>query len=577
MLYILIIVQLKYINTLAYLKKNQFFFILLLFWSVLWTSLNSYPVEIFPISLKKEFKIYDIFKLIFNSRIYIPLIFTNIVLIILLFKIQLFKKNYFLIIYILFFLSQLIGIALYDFKNFNMERIYLVIQAFNALLILYIANNILDEEQIKKFFLINFSFLIIITIIYLPIIYIDYFNNTNFYLYGSQTWSEYFMNENIIRVTGLARIIALIAIILFVKLNNHISNFSKLILIILLIFFGITIWGLQSRLTFLCLTVVLFIYFTLFLRKNILKYFITIFIISFFSVEGFNTIANFKYLNSVTHVKKILDDKSLKDIATKLKLPVTDVEKILDDKGLKDIATKLKLPVTDVEKILNEKSLKDISTKNQDRKKIEDIASKLKLSATDVEKILSKERKNQESRLKKTFNAFKDGQHVTGKNTVVDTLEYVSSARTLIWNKIIKNYEYKRLFGYGPQADRHVILKIKKKDPGPGGFMSNASSSFFYAFICGGYFSLFLLILLNIHALYLMFIYLRNKIYKNNNSIVIKSTFLVLIFLMIRSIFENSYSLFSLDYLLFVSSIIIFEKLLKNDKINPYKISTLHS
>ena len=554
MLYILIIVHLKYINTLAYLKKNQFFFILLLFWSVLWTSLNSYPVEIFPISLKEEFKIYDIFKLIFNSRIYIPLIFTNIVLIILLFKIQLFKKNYFLIIYILFFLSQLIGIALYDFKNFNMERIYLVIQAFNALLILYIANNILDEEQIKKFFLINFSFLIIITIIYLPIIYIDYFNNSFFYLYGSQTWSEYFMNENIIRVTGLARIIALIAIILFVKLNNHISNFSKLILIILLIFFGITIWGLQSRLTFLCLTVVLFIYFTLFLRKNILKYFITIFIISFFSVEGFNTIANFKYLNSVTHVKKILDDKSLKDIATKLKLPVTDVEKIL-----------------------NEKSLKDISTKNQDRKKIEDIASKLKLSATDVEKILSKERKNQESRLKKTFNAFKDGQHVTGKNTVVDTLEYVSSARTLIWNKIIKNYEYKRLFGYGPQADRHVILKIKKKDKGPGGYMSNASSSFFYAFICGGYFSLFLLILLNIHALYLMFIYLRNKIYKNNNSIVIKSTFLVLIFLMIRSIFENSYSLFSLDYLLFVSSIIIFEKLLKNDKINPYRTSTLHA
>jgi len=497
MLYILIIVQLKYINTLAYLKKNQFFFILLLFWSVLWTSLNSYPVEIFSTSLKEEFKIYDIFKLIFNSRIYIPLIFTNIVLIILLFKIKLFKKNYFLIIYILFFLSQLIGIALYDLKNFNIERIYLVIQAFNALLILYIANNILDEEQIKKFFLINFSFLIIITIIYLPIIYIDYFGNSTFYLYGSQTWSKYLMNENIIRVTGLARIISLIAIILFVMLNNHISNISKLILIILLIFFGISIWGLQSRLTFLCLTVVLFIYFTLFLRKNILKYFITIFIIIFFSIEGFNTIANFKF-------------------------------------------------------------------KNQESKKI------------DLE-ISDKERRIEESRLKKTFIAFRDGQHLADGEKVVDTLEFASSARNLIWKKIIKNYEYKRLFGYGPQADRHVILKIKKKEPGPGGYMSNASSSFFYAFICGGYFSLFLLILLNIHALYLMFIYLRNKIYKNNNSIVIKSTFLILIFLMVRSIFENSYSLFSLDYLLFVSSIIIFEKLLKSDKINPYKISTLHS
>ena len=546
MLYILIIVQLKYINTLAYLKKNQFFFILLLFWSVLWTSLNSYPVEIFPISLKKEFKIYDIFKLIFNSRIYIPLIFTNIVLIILLFKIQLFKKNYFLIIYILFFLSQLIGIALYDFKNFNMERIYLVIQAFNALLILYIANNILDEEQIKKFFLINFSFLIIITIIYLPIIYIDYFSNFSFYLYGSQTWSQSFMNENIIRVTGLARIISLIAIILFVNLNNHISNISKLILIILLIFFGISIWGLQSRLTFLCLTVVLFIYFTLFLRKNILKYFITIFIIIFFSIVGFNTIANFKLKNQ-------------------------------EDKKIENIAKKIGISIADVKKILGKESLKDISTKNQEDKKIKDIAKKLEISIADVKKMSDRERRNEESRLKKTFTAFKDGQHLTEANKVVDTLEFASSARTLIWNKIIKNYEYKRLFGYGPQADRHVILKIKKKESGPGGYMSNASSSFFYAFICGGYFSLFLLILLNIHALYLMFIYLRNKIYKNNNSIVIKSTFLILIFLMIRSIFENSYSLFSLDYLLFVSSIIIFEKLLKNDKINPYKISTLHS
>ena len=546
MLYILIIVQLKYINTLAYLKKNQFFFILLLFWSVLWTSLNSYPVEIFPISLKKEFKIYDIFKLIFNSRIYIPLIFTNIVLIILLFKIQLFKKNYFLIIYILFFFSQLIGIALYDFKNFNMERIYLVIQAFNALLILYIANNILDEEQIKKFFLINFSFLIIITIIYLPIIYIDYFSNFSFYLYGSQTWSQSFMNENIIRVTGLARIISLIAIILFLMLNNHISNISRLTLIILLIFFGISIWGLQSRLTFLCLTVVLFIYFTLFLRKNILKHFITIFIIIFFSIEGFNTIANFKSKNQ-------------------------------EGKKIEDVAKKLEISIADVKKILGEESLKDISTKNQEDKRIEVISKRLGISIVDVKKITDIEKRNEESRLKKTFTAFKDGQHVTEQNTVVDTLEFASSARTLIWNKIIKNYEYKRLFGYGPQADRHVILKIEKNEPGPGGYMSNASSSFFYAFICGGYFSLFLLILLNIHALYLMFIYLRNKIYKNNNSIVIKSTFLILIFLMIRSIFENSYSLFSLDYLLFVSSIIIFEKLLKNDKINPYKISTLHS
>jgi hypothetical protein len=72
-----------------------------------------------------------------------------------------------------------------------------------------------------------------------------------------------------------------------------------------------------------------------------------------------------------------------------------------------------------------------------------------------------------------------------------------------------------------------------------------------------------------------MFIYLKNKIYKNNNNLIFKSTFLILVFLMVRSIFENSYSLFSLDYLLFISSIIIFEKLLKYEKVNSYKTSTI--
>jgi hypothetical protein len=468
--------QLKYINTLVYLKKNQLFFILLLFWSFLWASLNSYPVEIYPLTFEQEFNIYKLFKSIFNSRIYIPLLFTSIGLIIILFKIQIFKKNYFLIIYILFFLSQLIGLALYDFENFTIERIYLVIQALNALLILYIANNILNRDQIKKFFLINIIFLVIIVIFYLPLIYIDYFNHENFYLYSSRTWSENFIDEPIIRVTGLARILSLISFIILLKLITNISNFTKLVLILLLIFIGMSFWGLQSRLAFVCFVITLLIYFILFLRKKIFINLITIFLIIFFSIAGFNYIAKYK--------------------------------------------------------------LKSDNVVN--------------------------------NRILLTINALKEG-HFSNN---IDGIRYATSARNIIWLKIIKDYDYKKIFGYGPQADRYVILKPVVDKLGSG-FMSNASSSFFYAFICGGYFSFFLLILLNIHALYLMFIYLKNKIYKNNNNLVIKSTFLILVFLMIRSIFENSYSLFSLDYLLFVSSIVIFEKLLKNNKINSYKTSTL--
>ena len=350
----------------------------------------------------------------------------------------------------------------------------------------------MNGNQIKKFFLINIIFLVIIVIFYLPLIYIDYFNHNNFYLYNSQTWSESFIDEPIIRVTGLARILSLILLIILLKLITNISNFTKLVIVLLSIFIGISIWGLQSRLAFACYAITLLIYFILFVRKKIFINLVTIFLIIFFSIEGFNYIAKHKMSNKS-------DDK--------------------------------------------------MSNKTDD-----------KMSSN-----------RPDDRLLSTLKLLNNSNDL---NEFSNNVTYATSARNKIWLKIIKDYDYKKIFGYGPQADRHVILSTSN-DKLDSGFMSNASSSFFYAFICGGYFSFFLLILINIHALYLMFIYLKNKIYRNNHNLVINSTFLIIIFLMLRSIFENSYSLFSLDYLLFVSSIVIFEKLLKNDQINSYKTSTL--
>ena len=43
------------------------------------------------------------------------------------------------------------------------------------------------------------------------------------------------------------------------------------------------------------------------------------------------------------------------------------------------------------------------------------------MSVADIKKILGKERRNEESRLKKTFKAIKDGQHVTQRNTADPT------------------------------------------------------------------------------------------------------------------------------------------------------------
>ena len=78
--------------------------------------------------------------------------------------------------------------------------------------------------------------------------------------------------------------------------------------------------------------------------------------------------------------------------------------------------------------------------------------------------------------------------------------------------KIINSYEYNRIFGHGPQADRYVILKSKQSTEiidnklyDTSGFMTNASSSLLlYSFICGGYVGLILFCLLNLYVLGLL-------------------------------------------------------------------------
>ena len=122
-------------------------------------------------------------------------------------------------------------------------------------------------------------------------------------------------------------------------------------------------------------------------------------------------------------------------------------------------------------------------------------------------------------------------------------------------------YDYKKLFGYGPQADRYVLLK-ETENPSSG-YMTNTSSSLFYAFICGGYIGLILFIIINIYVLLILFQFLKMKTYLKKDNFYLNSLFLIIIFIGIRSFFENSHAVFSLDFLVFLSSTMIFNKLLK--------------
>ncbi|MFL2886634.1 MAG: O-antigen ligase family protein [Candidatus Pelagibacter sp.] len=472
----------------SYYKENKFLILLGIFWIILWSSLNTFPpdMDYFKnINLKHPYSKEFFIQTINLIRFYSPVIFTNIFLIILILKSQKYVHNFsfLLIIYFIFFLSQLIGLILFDSHNFNLERTFLVILAFNGIGIIYLANKILNDNQIKIFYFINLFFLFFIVIVYLPIMYIDFFNSVKLYLYNSQTWKETFLDDPIIRVTGLSRVLALVSIILLVKLNEKLSKKTFLIIFLLLIFIGINIWGFQSRITIFSLIIIIFLNLIFFSKNQILKNVIAALLIISFSIIGFKAVQNLKlvYLKS---------EKS---------------ELLFEDQNFVDV----------YKNFLEEKP-----------NRIAEVYSR------------SKDLKVDDSELK-----------------------YITSSRNVIWSKIINSYDYKKLFGYGPQADRYVLLK-ETENPSSG-YMTNTSSSLFYAFICGGYIGLILFIIINIYVLLILFQFLKMKTYLKKDNFYLNSLFLIIIFIGIRSFFENSHAVFSLDFLVFLSSTMIFNKLLK--------------
>jgi len=121
-----------------------------------------------------------------------------------------------------------------------------------------------------------------------------------------------------------------------------------------------------------------------------------------------------------------------------------------------------------------------------------------------------------------------------------------TSGRLEIWKKsyeIIKKYPF---FGNGPQSDRQMLGL-------------NASNIVIYVLLCGGLFSLIIFLIFIYYLLKDLLILLKKIIFQNlylelNNFFIIYS-FLLIFFLGFRGIVENSFSVFSLDMLLFLLSI----------------------
>jgi O-antigen ligase len=142
------------------------------------------------------------------------------------------------------------------------------------------------------------------------------------------------------------------------------------------------------------------------------------------------------------------------------------------------------------------------------------------------------------------------------QNRLFSDVNY-SSNRFFIWETMLKNYKYEKIFGYGIQADRYDLgLNIRNNNSY--NFYNNASNAFLYSFITGGYFGLIFFILINTYILIKIYLFFKKNTF-NRHSIYLNTAIVSVLFLMLRNIVENNYAVFSTDMIFFLiySSIII--------------------
>jgi hypothetical protein len=141
----------------------------------------------------------------------------------------------------------------------------------------------------------------------------------------------------------------------------------------------------------------------------------------------------------------------------------------------------------------------------------------------------------------------------------------ITSGRTEIWQYVISNYDKKKIFGYGVQGDRYLLGKKY------GGYGNNSSNVFVYFFVSGGYLSILILMLILLRILIILLkIYFQKDYRKTKETFIFKLCLMLIIFFSVRGLVENSYGLFSVDFLLFTNSIFILENLY-NKSINNKK------
>lgn len=249
-------------NFIFEIKSQKFLFFSCICWIFLWLSINTFPTAYLDrINIFENLKIFTNF-----LRISIPLLGTNLILLIYWITYKT-KNNIILILFSFYFFFLAVPILIHDYNGTFVERVFLLLLSFNAILILKIFLTKCKNADLKVLLYISFFFLCSVLIIYMPLYYEYFLTEKVLWLYFNNLWENTYFDNSMIRVTGAARIFLILTIFLLCVLNLIKKRIKRLCIIGIILFCGSNIWLLQSR-TIIFIYVVVLVLNQIFLSKS---------------------------------------------------------------------------------------------------------------------------------------------------------------------------------------------------------------------------------------------------------------------------------------------------------------------
>ena len=325
-----------------------------------------------------------------------------------------------------------------------------------------------------------------------------------FYYTSELNYGSIILDNVAPRSTGISRSLVILSILSAVILEACCHPRYKKYLYLFIILINILIFSLSSR--FGTYSLLLFIFFTIiFFKRSFKDTFFNIFLIigiPFFLAYYTAEIKVDRYYTK-NFTKLGIDKFDEKEIEHQLKVQKKDGT--LEYQGLRSL-WKRKIENSDIATKTNSQQQQEFRDKNEDHKDPE-------------------------------------------------TSEINLSGRDIIWRESL-NYFFtsnNKFFGTGSQADRRILYSNKKiyED-----FGNHSSNGFIYALLSTGFVGLILLLIFNFVLLNKIYgsIFIKEK-YKKPKKYFIDFYFIILFcFLNLRMIFENSYSLFGVDFLIYLTS-----------------------